>query len=108
MPRTRMPRTTSFISSNNPSASLRQLTIGRDGTLYGITTYGEAGWGSVFKIDAANVMTRLHEFDDRDSPPNGNGTVAGTRALQHDLLGRNRGVGTVFKIDSAERFLVRE
>src|SRR5213593_3070316 len=44
----------------------RQLTKGRDGNLYGITTYGEAGWGSVFKIDAANVMTRLHEFDDRD------------------------------------------
>ena len=39
-----------------------QLTRGRDGNLYGVTTYGEAGWGSVFKIDSSNGVTRLHEF----------------------------------------------
>ena len=86
--------------------SPQQLTRGHDGNLYGVTTYGEAGWGSVFKIDSSNAVTRLHEFSNIDGAnPLGalvqgsDGTLYGTASS-----GGAFGAGTVFKIDTVGTF----
>ena len=45
----------------------RDLALGSDGALYGVTYYGGLGYGTVFRIDSAGNHTLLHSFDGSDS-----------------------------------------
>src|SRR6266542_5632447 len=49
-----------FTNGMNPRAGLIQ---GNDGSFYGTTYYGGANSrGTIFKIDAAGTLTKLHDF----------------------------------------------
>src|SRR5579872_142104 len=98
------------------------LTLGNDGDLYGTTDMGgdpncsaPYGCGTVFKIDAAGILTTLHTFEGPDgSAPQGSlveavdGTFYGTTAGGGDLTCQpspGAGCGTVFELSpNGQRF----
>jgi uncharacterized repeat protein (TIGR03803 family) len=99
-----------FYRGSDPS--FMSLVQGRDGNLYGTTTYGGFGGsdgnGEVFKITPGGTLTTLHRFLDRDgaNPHAGlvqstNGNFYGTTSLGGNLnCDAPRGCGTVFEITS--------
>ena len=42
------------------------LTLGRDGYFYGTGSSGGAGYGTVYRADAAGNVTVLHAFNNAD------------------------------------------
>jgi uncharacterized repeat protein (TIGR03803 family) len=93
-------------NSNCPDGSqpLGGVTLGLDGNLYGVASYGGAnGAGDVYKFNpGAKTLTVLHSFNTTDgaNPPGwliqGNGVFYGTTQD-----GGASGNGTVFKITTA-------
>lgn len=94
-----------FHGSQREGASSRApLLQGSDGSLYGTALFGGTlGWGTVFKVNAAGVLTVLHTFSGSDGgypyaglieTPDGNlyGTTSRGGAFRF---------GTVFRLDSA-------
>jgi uncharacterized repeat protein (TIGR03803 family) len=81
-----------------------KLVQGRDGHFYG-TTYqgGASGYGTVFKITSAGVLTTLHSFNSTNGVTPRAGLVQGSDG---DFYGTTYGggannFGTVFKITPA-------
>jgi uncharacterized repeat protein (TIGR03803 family) len=79
---------------------LAGLIQGRDGALYGTTSDGGAGDGTIFKVDLAGGLTTLHSFtgDDGAAPA---GVLLQTRdgALYGTAqLGGSTGDGVVFRM----------
>ena len=77
-PRTRSSRalTASLSTADNPREPLIE---GRDGNLYGTTVGGRPfRTGTVFKIDAAGVLTTLHHFSGRDGVSARRGVIQAT------------------------------
>ena len=74
-----------------------------DGTLYGTTRYGgAAGRGTVFRIDAAGMLTTLHHFGssvmDGEEPES---LIQGSDGLFYGTTrSGGHGFGTVFRIDA--------
>ena len=53
-----------FVAATDGGYPVGGVTQGRDGNLYGTTNSGgPLGYGTVFKVDAAGVLTVLHAFD---------------------------------------------
>ena len=79
----------------HPEAALIQAT---DGNFYGTTALGgKGGFGTVFKIDSAGVVTVLHEFSGSDGGYPYSSVIQGTDGLLYGTTSR----GTIFKIDTA-------
>ena len=83
----------------DPFAGLVQAT---DGSFYGTTYYGGAGsgYGTVFKITAGGVLTRLHSFDSTDGANPHAELVQATDGNFYGTTynGGANAAGTVFKI----------
>jgi uncharacterized repeat protein (TIGR03803 family) len=80
-----------------PYAGLVQAT---DGKFYGTTSGGANGYGTVFKIAPAGILTTLHSFNATDG---GNPSAALVQATAGNFYGTTysggaNGYGTVFKI----------
>ena len=78
------------------------------GNIYGFTTIGGAGYGTVYKIDTSGNETVLHTFNLTDgSGPQGSpvldaaGNIYGITAA-----GGGLGSGTVFKLDTSNNFSI--
>jgi len=77
------------------------LILGKDGNLYGLTTFGSNGYGSVFRIMPDNTFTNLHVFNGADGArPWGrlleatDGNLYGTTTA-----GGTNFMGTVFRLN---------
>jgi uncharacterized repeat protein (TIGR03803 family) len=100
----------SFCSQTNcadgslPYAGLVQAT---DGNFYGTTVDGGAnGWGTVFKITAADELTTLYSFCSQDNCADGQGPNGLIQATDGNFYGTTSkggaiGYGTIFKITPA-------
>src|SRR5206468_3906956 len=84
----------------SPQASLIQA---RGGSFYGTTPGGGVSGGTVFKIDAAGILTTLHSFSGSDGRYPGAGLVQANDGSFYGTTqeGGASGAGTVFKIDAA-------
>ncbi|MGC9945283.1 MAG: choice-of-anchor tandem repeat GloVer-containing protein [Bryobacteraceae bacterium] len=91
---------TGEIDGGQPEAALIRDPAGN---LYGTTEFGGAGWGTVYKVDAAGTETVLHRFGTRTG--DGKFPYAG---LMRDSAGNLYGTtkrggdtndGTIFKLD---------
>ncbi len=92
-----------FDGSNGkgPSGGVIQ---GHDGSFYGTTSQGgSAGFGTVFKVDAAGTLTTLHSFSDGEGANARAGLIQGNDGSFYGTTsqGGSAGFGTVFKIDAA-------
>ena len=85
------------------------------GNLYGTEAFsGPQQNGSVFKLGPAGKLTVLHDFSgsgDGDAPSGGlvrdaSGNLYGTASGGGDLQSCGNGCGTVFKINSSDKFTV--
>ncbi len=88
----------------NPTAGLVQ---GLDGNLYGTTTYGGTGAGTVFRMSTAGELTTIYSFCERSKCPDGEGPNSNLLlATDGNFYGVTQGggaynAGTVFRITSA-------
>lgn len=58
-----VPGGTTTIYTNGDGARPASMTLGKDGNLYGVTTYGGLyGNGLIFSMTLAGTLTRLHSF----------------------------------------------
>lgn len=94
-------------NGGNPSGVLIQ---GTDGNFYGTTNQGGVnGFGTIFKMTPAGMLTTLHNFNNTDgASPNGlvqatNGNLYGTTELGGANLCDGIRCGTVFKITLSGR-----
>jgi len=83
------------------------------GTFYGTTsTGGSNGWGTVFEVTSAGMLTTLYNFCGQANCLDGALPVAGlVRAMDGNFYGTTasggvHGVGTVFKVTTAGSFTV--
>lgn len=83
------------------------LVLGHDGNFYGTTAYGgDYGFGTIYKVTPAGVLTTLHAFNGTD----GNQPVASlVQGIDGNFygstyLGGSTGHGTIFKISSTGVF----
>ena len=99
----------SFSFDTNGAAPAAGLTLGPDGELYGITSFGgDIGGGTIFKITTSGQFTAIHSFQ------NGEGFVhqaALTLGPDGNLYGTARDGGTadfgaVFKITTNGTFTI--
>src|SRR5438876_2072060 len=95
----------SFVPAPNgqyPQAGLIQAS---DGNFYGTTSFGGAsGNGTVFKMNAAGTLTRLHSFTGSDGARPVAGLIQATDSTFYGTTlggGSLGGYGTVFKVDGA-------
>ncbi len=92
------------VPGSGPAAG---LVLGADGAFYGTTSAGGAGgFGTVFKVTAAGVFTKLVDFT--GTAGTAKGSVPGPLVLHPDgnfygttAAGGTGGFGTVFKMTSA-------
>jgi uncharacterized repeat protein (TIGR03803 family) len=110
--------TTLFYFSNeregrNPNAG---VTFGQDGTLYGTTLEGgapyegDAGWGTVFRLNNSGVETVLHSFGPWNVEGGINPWAGVIRDAKGNLYGDTEfagpfGGGLVFKLDASGTFI---
>lgn len=90
------------IDGRQPAAS---LALAEDGNFYGTTESGGAnGWGTVFRITPAGILTTLYSFCTNTNCPDGAGPYGGlVQASDGNLYGTTEGGGasgrgTVFRI----------
>ena len=76
------------------------LTLGNDGQLYGIMTFGSGGDGSVFAIAPDNTVTVLHVFNGADGARPFGKLLLATDGNLYDstAFGGPNNAGTVFRI----------
>ncbi len=94
----------SFTGTNGDQPYLVNLVQGKNGNLYGTTTYGgTAGAGIVFSVSPTGTLTTLYNFT--NTPDGANpyaGLVLGTDGNFYGTTaeGGTSGLGTVFKVTS--------
>ena len=90
------------IADNNGIFPRGSLVQGSDGLLYGTTSEGGQGGGTIFRVDTAGNLTLLHSFTDSAQP------LAGLiQATDNFYFGTtDGGTGTVFRIDSSGNYNV--
>jgi uncharacterized repeat protein (TIGR03803 family) len=103
------------LNTHNGTGPTKSLLLGTDGNYYGTThADGAYGYGTVFKITPAGVLTKLHDFcADRNDCMDGyspnelvqgfDGNLYGTTAYGGDPSCA-AGCGTVFKITQSGAF----
>ena len=95
----------SFTGSNGNQPFMENLVQGKDGNLYGTTTYGGTfGNGTIFKVTRTGTLTTIYNF--ANTPDGANpyaGLVLGTDGKFYGTTyqGGTSGLGTVFKISSS-------
>jgi len=105
----------SFQTSLNDGWYPQGLTLGKDGSLYGVTFFGgTSGTGTVFKITRTGTFTLLHSFSGSESSPSPSGTLV--RGIDGSFYGTTTAITfygattatpeTVFKITPAGIFTV--
>ena len=79
------------------------LVEGSDGSFYGITSAGgAAGYGAIFKFDAAGNLTLLHSFNYSDGAyPHGTLIQASDGSFYGTTFNGGASYGTIFKFDAA-------
>ena len=99
----------SFANGDDGGNSVAGVVQGKDGNFYGTTPYGGTdGYGSVFKITSAGILTTLYSFtgaNDGAAPDGGviqgkDGNFYGTTASGGAYNVDSGGDGTVFKMTS--------
>ncbi len=80
-----------------PAAGLIQAT---DGNLYGTTTSGGEGYGTVFEITPSGTLTTLHSFGNTDGSSPDAALIQGTNGDFYGttFMGGAHGYGTVFSL----------
>lgn len=93
-----------FDGTNGSNPFMENLVQGKDGNLYGTTTYGGVSSdGVVFKVTPAGTLTVLHSFAGTDGQNPESGLVLGVDGKFYGTVyqGGTNGYGTIFKITSA-------
>lgn len=94
----------SFTGAADGGAPQAALLRGRDGNLYGVTTGGGAGAGTVFRITPAGVLTTLHSFDSaKEGASPGGSLTQGKDGNFYGVtgVGGKNGYGTVYRVTPA-------
>jgi uncharacterized repeat protein (TIGR03803 family) len=90
-----------FIEGGSPYAGVFQAA---DGSFYGTTYDGGAyGLGTIYKVDAAGTLTRLHSFTGADGANPFAGVIQTTDGNFYGttFYGGEFGLGTVYRLDAA-------
>jgi len=91
----------SFTGGGDGDSPWAELTLGRDGSLYG-TAVGGATGGTVFKVDAAGTFTTLHAFSGEEGANPAAHVIQGTDGnLYGTTLTGPSGWSTIFRLDAA-------
>ena len=86
-----------------------QLTVGRDGKLYGAMNLGGAnGFGEAFKMTTSGSLTVLHNFDSTDGADAASGMVQAANGKFYGgaSLGGSSNAGVIYSVTSAGTFAV--
>jgi uncharacterized repeat protein (TIGR03803 family) len=87
-------------NSTNGSVPIDALIQGRDGSLYGTTAYGgtNGGYGTIFKITTAGVLTSLSSLNSSNGYPAG-ALVQGTDGNFYGVTGSGtNGYGSIYRV----------
>src|ERR1035441_10414158 len=94
----------SFTGANGNLPFMENLVQGKNGSLYGTTTYGgTSGNGTIFKVTPTGTLTTIYNFANTPDGANPDaGLVLGTDGKFYGTTyqGGTSGLGTVFKITS--------
>src|ERR1039457_6364110 len=94
----------SFTGANGNQPFMENLVQGKNGSLYGTTTYGgTSGNGTIFKVTPTGTLTTIYNFANTPDGANPDaGLVLGTDGKFYGTTyqGGTSGLGTVFKITS--------
>lgn len=98
--------TTKHVFSNgadggNPEAS---LIVGSDGNLYGTTTIGGSGSGTVFQLTPGGTLTNLHAFLNTDGSFPASALVQGSDGSFYGTTLDGGDSGTVYKVGADQSF----
>ncbi len=98
----------SFTGANGNLPFMENLVQGKNGSLYGTTTYGgTSGNGTIFKVTPTGTLTTIYNFANTPDGANPDaGLVLGTDGKFYGTTyqGGTSGLGTVFKITSLGTF----
>jgi uncharacterized repeat protein (TIGR03803 family) len=102
-----------FNGTNGSGPLMTSLVQGKDGNLYGTTTYGGPGgadgYGTVFIMTPAGVLTTIYSFGNTPDGANPEaGLILGTDGNFYGTTseGGANGLGTVFKITPAGKLTI--
>src|SRR5580658_1097087 len=89
----------SFNGTNGANPAVMSLVQSIDGNLYGTTSAGGTGYGTVFKIAPGGALTTVHSFDLTDGSNPGAGLLPDSNGNLYGVAcDGGGGYGTVFKI----------
>ncbi|MDE2125052.1 MAG: VCBS repeat-containing protein [Armatimonadetes bacterium] len=99
---------TFLAGSTEPLDAQAPLTLGQDGNFYGAATRGGAyGYGCVYQVTPAGVVTVMHSFDNiSGGSPYGHVALAADGSIWGAATGGPIGAGVIYRVTPSQTFQI--